>query len=357
MKRIRMLGATCAVLFLFGCGGGGADGGDTAAAAAIRSAPTATATPSKLVLGYALNTTASLASAMSTTSPVNAVSIDVLRVSATGDLTGTLPANLLASNSTAGKVSYACITNHGASGFDSDIGHAALVTNRAATLQNIVALARTQGLVGINLDFEGLYPADRAAYSSFVADLAAQLHAIPSKLVLSVPPKLADTTGNTWTWPYDFASLGQSADFLQVMTYDQHFSRSTPGPVAGIDWMHSALQYATSVVPAGKVLLGLPAYGYDWNRTANTGVSVAFKDMQNLIAATHAVPQWDAVSQSAHFNYVATDGSAHEVWYETPQGLQAKAQLANTLGLGGVSVWVLGSEDGSFWTGISAALK
>ena len=357
MMRIRMIGATCAVLFLFGCGGGGADGGETAATAAAHSAPAATATPAKLVLGYALNTAASLASATSNANPVNAVSIDVLRVSSTGSLIGTLPSDLLASNGAAGKASYACITNHGTAGFDPDIGHAALVTNRATTLQSIVTLARTQGLAGINLDFEGLYPADRAAYSSFVADLASQLHAIPSKLILSVPPKLADTSSNTWTWPYDFASLGQSADFLQVMTYDQHFSRSAPGPVAGIDWMQTALQYATSVVPASKILLGLPAYGYDWNRTANTGVSVAFKNMQTLITATNAVPQWDTVSQSAHFNYVATDGSAHEVWYETPQGLQAKARLANTLGLAGVSVWVLGSEDGSFWTGISTALK
>lgn len=352
-----MIGAACTVLFLFGCGGGGADGGDIATAATARTAPAATGTPSKLVMGYALNTAASLASATSNTTPVNAVSIDVLRVSANGDLTGTLPPALLASNSAAGKVSYACITNHGAAGFDPDIGHAALVTNRAATLQNIVTLARTQGLAGINLDFEGLYPADRAAYSSFVADLATQLHAVPSKLVLSVPAKLADTANNTWTWPYDFASLGQSADFLQVMTYDQHFDRSAPGPVAGIDWMQNALKYAAAVVPANKVLLGLPAYGYNWNRTTKTGVSVAFKDMPTLLATTNAVPQWDAVSQSAHFNYVATDGSAHEVWYETVQGLQAKAQLANALGLGGVSVWVLGSEDGNFWAAVSAALK
>ncbi|ANJ75791.1 hypothetical protein A9Y76_25325 [Ralstonia insidiosa] len=351
-----MIGAACAVLFLFGCGGG-SEVATTTATQSVPAAATPATTVSKVVLGYVLNTTASLTSAMSATTPVNTVSIDVLRASANGDLTGTLPSGLLVNNRAAGKGSYACITNHGAAGFDPDIGHAALVTNRAATLQNIVTLARTQGLSGINLDFEGLYPADRAAYSSFVADLAAQLHAIASKLILSVPPKQADTASNTWTWPYDFASIGQSADFIQVMTYDQHFTGSAPGPVAGIDWMQTVLQYATSVVPASKVLLGLPAYGYDWNRTANTGVSVAFKDMQTLIASTNAVPQWDTVNQSAHFNYVASDGSTHEVWYETSQGLQAKAQLANTLGLAGVSVWVLGSEDASFWTGISAALK
>ena len=356
MKRIRVAGVACTVLLLFGCGGG--EGGASPTTAGTQSAPTAPTAPNKMVLAYALNTPTSLASAMANTSPVNAVSIDVLRVSAAGTLTGTLPPDLLTSNQTAGRASYACIiVAHGPSGIDPDIAHAAIVTNRSATIQNIVALARSQNLTGINLDFEGLYPADRGAYSSFVADLASQLHAISVKLMLSVPPKLTDSTSNTWAWPYDYASLGQSADFLQVMTYDQHDSGSAPGAVAGISWMQAALQYTESVVPASKILLGLPAYGYDWNRTNSTAVSVSFKDIPALVTATHATPQWDAATQSAHINYVAADGSAHEVWYETSQGIQAKAHLANTLNLAGVSVWVLGSEDTSFWAGVAAGLQ
>ncbi|MBN6209215.1 hypothetical protein JYK21_22315 [Ralstonia pickettii] len=356
MKVVGLISAACVALMLSGCGGG--DGGGSATTAGTQSAPSAPSAPGKVVLAYAVNTTASLTSAMSNTTPVNAVSIDVLQVSASGSLTGTLPTNILASNQAAGKASYACIiVAHGSSGIDPDIAHAALVTNRSATLQNIVALARTQSLTGINLDFEGLYPADRAAYSSFVAELASQLHQIPARLVVSVPPKLTDSTTNTWAWPYDYAALGQSVDFLQVMTYDQHYSRSAPGPVASISWMQSALQYATSVVPAGKILLGLPAYGYDWNQTTNTGVSVSFKDMPAMLSATKAVAQWDAATLSAHINYVASDGSAHVVWYETSQGIQAKAHLANTLSLAGVSVWVLGSEDSSFWAGVSAGLQ
>ncbi|WP_198139555.1 glycosyl hydrolase family 18 protein [Ralstonia sp. A12] len=292
---------------------------------------------------------------MSAATPVNAISVDVIRVDVNGGLTGTLPATLLSNNQAAGKLSYACITNFGTD-FDPAIAHGALVTNRAATLQNIIALAKTQNLAGINLDFEGLYTTDRDAYTSFVADLAAQLHANHSTLMLSLPAKTADSIGNTWTWPYDYAALGQSADFIQVMTYDEHVPSGHPGPVAGSDWMLASLQYAVGVVPATKLLLGLPAYGYDWNRTRNTGTSVAFKDIPALITTTGATTQWDATTQSAHFNYTAADGSAHEVWYESAQGLQTKAAMANTLNLAGVSMWVLGAENASFWSAITAVI-
>ena len=54
------------------------------------------------------------------------------------------------------------------------------------------------------------------------------------------------------------------------MTYDQNGSWwTTPGPVAGKEWMRRALQYAVSAVPSTKILMGLPAYGYDWNLTKN----------------------------------------------------------------------------------------
>lgn len=357
MKVVGLISAACIALALPGCGGG--DGTAASGASAQTSTPTTStkgaAATSKVVLGYALGSTTSMTSAMNAATPVNAISVDVIRADANGGLNGTLPTALLSSNQSAGKLSYACITNFGTD-FDPAIAHGALVTNRATTLQNIVALAKTQNLAGINLDFEGLYITDRDAYTSFVADLASQLHANHSTLMLSLPAKTADLIGNTWTWPYDYAALGQSADFIQVMTYDEHIPSGQPGPVAGSDWMLASLQYAASLVPSTKLLLGLPAYGYDWNRTRNTGTSVSFKDTPTLIAKTGATPLWDASTQSGHFNYTATDNSAHEVWYETAQGLQAKAAMANTLNLAGVSMWVLGAEDTNFWNAINAVI-
>ncbi|WP_175425745.1 glycosyl hydrolase family 18 protein [Trinickia violacea] len=359
MNVVRLIGALGAALVLFGCGGGGGSAAQTGTSApAAASAPAASTQPiasaANVVLGYYDGTTESMTSAMSASTPVTAVSLDVILVATDGSLSGTLPSSLLSSDAAAGKASYASISNFGATDFDPDIGHGAMVTHRAATIQNIVALAKTANLTGINIDFEGIYPADRDAYTSFVTDLATQLHAIHSSLVLSVPAKTSDDPTNTWTWPFNYAAIGQSADIIQVMTYDENVPSRSPGPVAGSDWMLESLQYAASQIPASKILLGLPAYGYDWNLTAGGGTSVAYKEMPALLASTGATPQWDAATRSAYINYTASDSSAHQVWYETAQGLQAKAQFAKTLGLAGVSMWALGDEDATFWSAVTA---
>ena len=312
--------------------------------------------PNRVVLGYYTGEAASLRSAEATDTPLNEVSMDLVDVDSSGSLHGRLAADLLVSDGAQGKLSYAVVSNFGVTDFDAGIAHGAMVTHRAATLQAIASLAQTARLTGINIDFEGIFPADRQAYSDFVADLAARLHAEGSMLMLSVPAKSSDDPGDDWSWPYDYAAIGRSADLVQVMTYDEHVPGDTPGPVAGIDWMRADLDYAVTQIPPDKMLLGLPAYGYDFDVTHSTGVTVEWKDIQALVESTHAKPEFDAAAESEHFDYTAADGSHHQVWYENDQGIQDKAHLAVSLNLAGVSMWALGFEDGSFWSAVDAGL-
>ena len=313
--------------------------------------------PNRLVLGYYTGDTASLASAEATDSPLNEVAMDLVSVDANGDLHGDVPGDLLASDQSQGKLSYVTVSNFGATDFDPNIAHGAMVTHHGATLANIVSLAKTVRLTGINIDFEGLFPADRDAYTQFVTELAAQLHSEGSLLMLSIPAKNSDDPGDSWTGAFDYAALGKAADFLQVMTYDEHVPGQPPGPVAGLDWMSADLHYAVSQIDADKILSGLPAYGYDFDVTHNSGVQVAWKDSAALAQATGAHPVWDPVSESEHFDYTASDGSSHQVWYETAQGIQDKAHLAVTLKLAGVSMWALGLENRAFWSAVNSGLN
>ena len=313
--------------------------------------------PNRIVLGYYTGDTDSLASAEASGTPLNEVAMDQIAVDAEGDLHGTLSSDLLVSDRSQGKLSYATVSNFGATDFDPNIAHGAMVTHRGATLQNILALAKTPGLTGINLDFEGISPSDRDTYSDFVAGLATLLHTQGSMLMLSIPAKSSDDPSDDWTWPFDYAAIGKTADFIQVMTYDEHVPGQPPGPVAGLDWMTADLNYAVSQINADKILLGLPAYGYDFDVTHGTGVRVDWTGSAALVKSTGAHPIWDPVTESEHFDYTADDGSMHQVWYETVQGIQDKAHLTVSLKLAGVSMWALGFENGAFWRAVNAGLN
>ena len=311
----------------------------------------------KTVLGYYTGESASTASVMSSGNPVNAVSMDQYDVDANGGLHGSLTQSVLDYDNQKGRDSYICVSNFGVTDFDPVIGHGALVTNRETTVVNLVALAASKHPTGINLDFEGIYPTDRDAYTAFVIELTRALHTAGAKLMLSVPAKVIDDPGDDWSWPYDYKVIGQYADVIQVMTYDEHVPGDVPGPVAGSDWMKASLTYAASQITPEKILLGLPAYGYDWDTTDNSGTQVDFKGTTTLLNATGAVAQYDETSQSAFFDYTAMDGHAHEVWYDLPKGIQLKAAYVKSMGLGGVSMWALGFENRDFWKAVQAGLQ
>lgn len=318
----------------------------------------------KIVLGYyaAYLAEAGYASVTAFTSYLSVVSADVFVVTAAGTIEGTRPEQLLSFAKDNDIKTYACIANYGEEDFDPVLGHGAIVTRKAQVTANMIDLVQKGGWEGINVDFEGLYPADRAAFSRFIHDLAAALHEKGRKLAISVPAKSADDAGDDWSWPFDYAALGADADLIQLMTYDQHGPWSDPGPVAGFDWMEDCVQYAVSVIEPAKLLIGLPAYGYDWNLTdPDQNSDFAWKQVPEILARTGAAPVWDERSKSAHIAYTnsigTTDGASHVAWYENPAGVAAKTALVIKYNLAGLSMWVLGDEDLAFWQAAVAGLQ
>ncbi|HVO12217.1 MAG TPA: glycosyl hydrolase family 18 protein [Vicinamibacteria bacterium] len=329
------------------------DGRTATARASVAPGP-AKLTP-RATLGYYTGSSESYAAISSYHPYLSLVSADVYAVLSSGALSGGDSLDATANASAHGSRVYACVSNYGASDFDAALAHAAMVTHEADTVANLLSLAAGGGYEGVNLDFENLaYSAnladDRAAYTSFVHDLAAQLHDRGFKLVLSVPGKTDDSPEDPWSYPFDLAALGKEADYLQLMTYDEHGPGwSGPGPVSGVDWVEDCVVYARTLVPPSRLLVGLPAYGYDWDRTAGSGTSVSWKDVPALLGRTGAVAHWDRVSHSPYVTYTDGSGHSHEAWYEDAESIRAKARLVTAHDLAGISMWSLGQEDAGFW--------
>jgi len=68
---------------------------------------------------------------------------------------------------------------------------------------------------------------------------------------------------DNWSSAFDYAAIGKYADWVQIMTYDEHWSGGTPGPIASLPWVENVIKYAITVIPKEKILLGVAAYGYD----------------------------------------------------------------------------------------------
>jgi spore germination protein YaaH len=216
----------------------------------------------------------------------------------------------------------------------------------AANIGSLVRLAVDNGYDGIDLDYENLAASDRSAFTTFVSQLAAALHAQNKLLTVNVYAKTAEP--GSWSGPQaqDYAAIGQAADEVRIMTYEYHWSTSAPGPIAPIDWVADVLSFARTSIPSAKIIQGVPLYGYDW--VGQSGVDHVWQETTNIAAQYNATINWDGASASPWFEYLIRH-TRHTVWFENGASSDAKLELNGSYDVGGISVWRLGGEDPLTW--------
>lgn len=221
---------------------------------------------------------------------------------------------------------------------------------RARHIASILETIRSHGYDGIELDYENMPARVREAFTLFVQDLAAALHADGRLLVLSLQPKVSEPGGDNGSQALDYALLGAAADQVRVMAYDYSWDTSTPGPVAPLPWVERVVAFAISQIPPEHVQLGVALYGYDW--VNGRGTSRMWDELYGTAVSQRAPIRWDARSLSPWYAYQGGDGR-HEVWFENAESLAHKLVLVRRFGLAGLAAWRLGGEDPALWTLLS----
>ena len=235
-----------------------------------------------------------------------------------------------------------------AGGFSSQIAHAVLTDQSVqdAFLENVEALLRRGGWYGVNVDFEYIYQFDRESYNQFLRRLTGRMHQLGYIVVTALAPKLSEGQQGLLYSAHDYAAHGQTADYVVLMTYEWGYLMGPAMAVAPISEVRKVLDYAVRVIPAEKILMGVPNYGYDWTLPFVQGT--AARPLTNIEAVTLAGQvgagiRFDQAAQSPFFRYRDADGKQHEVWFEDARSLRAKYALVNEYGLAGVSFWNLNS--------------
>jgi spore germination protein len=170
---------------------------------------------------------------------------------------------------------------------------------------------------------------------------------------------------------YDHGAIAEVVDRIRIMVYD--FSTSRAGPIAPFDFVRRSINGTLSVVSdPSKVVLGIPAYGYNWP-IATVGdcpgavegrTTVTTRSIHDLLARRGGNPEYQPLtgewSLVYDLEYREGDQSCvqtRQVIYVDGDGLADRIMMARSAGLGGVALWALGYEDDEVWQQILLALN
>lgn len=199
-----------------------------------------------------------------------------------------------------------------------------------------------QGYRGVDVDFEYILAEDRDLFTSFVRELRVAMNEAGYTVSVALAPKTsADQPGLLYQGK-DYAGLGEAANEVLLMTYEWGYTYGPPMAVAPLNKVREVVEYALTEIPAEKINLGIPNYGYDWPLPFVQGETKA-ETIGHVQAVQIAISQgveirFDEVAQSPYFLY-ESEGVSHEVWFEDVRSMKAKYGLVTEYNLKGIGVW------------------
>ena len=223
---------------------------------------------------------------------------------------------------------------------------------RQELINEIVSACVKYKLDGINLDFENMKQEDKDMYSRFVIELTPRLKDMG--VVISVDVTAPDGS-ETWSMCFDRHVIGDVADYIVFMAYDQYGTSSNKsGTTAGYNWVELSLNkfLKTEEIESQKIILAIPLYARLWTEDSSGKVvkqtTVPLKNM-NSIVPENASKQWNDDLKQYYVEY-KDNSYTKKIWIEDEKSLEAKISLINKNNLGGVASWEKGMETDNFWT-------
>lgn len=252
---------------------------------------------------------------------------------------------------------------------------------------------------GIDLDWEyptggGLpsniaRPEDRENLTELVSELRRALDERGAQTGSHYLITAATPAGRAQLRKYELGELAGLLDFINVMTYDYHTAgkiahfnaplrSAADDPTPQYNIVTTIEAYRAAGVPADKLVIGVPFYGYGYGGVAETDhgrFQPAERNGFEDPAVAGAQPKWVG---AVRFHQLAAalregfvrhfDGAARVPWlynpasgvwitYDDAQSIGEKADYVRTSNLGGIMIWELSGDKGKLLPLINQRLR
>lgn len=236
-------------------------------------------------------------------------------------------------------------------------------SKRENLVNQTIAAALQSGIDGINLDFELISLECGEHYIQFVRELSVKCR--QNGLVFSID----NYVPQPYNEHYNLEEQGVMADYVFLMAYDEHIDGSyEAGSVASYGYVEQGIQDALTMVPAEKLVVGIPLYTRLWFETPKTeaelseqagteaaeypnkvsSTAMGMDEAQELLQTNGIQAEWDEETKQNYAQWEA-DGGVYKIWLEDMTSLEEKLKLIKSNHLAGVAEWKLGWENSGVW--------
>lgn len=193
---------------------------------------------------------------------------------------------------------------------------------------------------GIQIDYENIGARDAGNFLTYLKDIRKRIG--PDKILSVALPARTRTIRDDI---FNYQKIEPLVDRILIMAYDEHWSGSKPGPVASMDWCKKVADYAKTVIPKNKLIMGLPLYGRSWEDYCYSDAWI-FTSMNRIMKENDV----HTITRDNGIPHVSFDVKTHvEGYFDDAYSLFERSKMYKDSGIQNIGFWRIGQEDIDFW--------
>lgn len=200
---------------------------------------------------------------------------------------------------------------------------------------------------GLQIDWELVMKDDDENFWNFLKLLKKKLKG--KMLTVAVPARIKTLEKDA----YNYAKISEIVDRVIVMAYDEHWSTSVPGPVASYAWCKKIAEYAKSMIPEEKLVMGCHFYSRAWNNEDVGRKAYRMYKIEDLVKE-HKVKDFKK-SADGDLSFSFEKKTKVTVFYDTIESAAKRCQMYADEGIKALSFWRIGQEDPKFWENLEVS--
>jgi len=142
-------------------------------------------------------------------------------------------------------------------------------------IENILTILKTKGYYGVNITFQFLTSQNTEINNSFTAKITNRLNKEGYQVWVTLIPNTFYQDNEVAFEKIDYSMIGKNVNYIMILSYSWGYSFGPPVAPSSVGEVMKFLDYAVSLIEPGKIFIGLPVIGYDWQLPYEAGVSRA----------------------------------------------------------------------------------
>lgn len=193
---------------------------------------------------------------------------------------------------------------------------------------------------GVCIDFSQSQEAELLRLTPFFAGLQTQFERAGLETCLVISAR-----NGAWR------DAGLVSKFNQVVVkmFRETWTGTASGPLSDLAWVKATAAEARDEIGQDKLVAAVGSFAVDWVSGSPFPEKLSFSEAMQRISQAQGDVQFSTETSNSFSTFRDASGRIHKIWMIDAVSVHNQLKVLSELGIPGVAVWSLGSEDPGIW--------